>query len=86
LKSALTGFYFSVVREGEVAAGDPIELLEREVHGVTVSEITRLYARDKTDADGLRRVLEVEALAEGWREFFNERLERLEQLEARQGG
>src|SRR6266700_1977581 len=30
LQSGLTGFYFAVLKEGEVAAGDPIRLLHRD--------------------------------------------------------
>lgn len=32
LKSELTGFYFAVLKEGEVAAGDPTSLLHRDEH------------------------------------------------------
>src|SRR5436309_6546933 len=62
LQSGLTGFYFSVFEEGEVAAGDLIRLLDRDEHQVKVSDITRLYRLDKRNLDLLRRVVEVEAL------------------------
>ncbi len=77
LQSGLTGFYFSVLKEGEVAAGDAIRLLERDEHEVKVSDITRLYRQDKRNLSLLRRVVEVEALPEGWREYFQERILRL---------
>lgn len=72
--SGRTGFYFSVALEGEVEAGDEIELIERDAHGVTIADMTRLYARDKDDVETMRRALEVEALPEGWRDYFRERL------------
>lgn len=74
LQSGLTGFYFSVFKEGDVAAGDPIRLLDRDEHQVKVSDITRLYHRDKRNLSLLQRVVEVEALPEGWREYFQERI------------
>lgn len=74
LQSGLTGFYFSVFKEGDVAAGDPINLLDRDEHQVKVSDITRLYHRDKRNLSLLQRVVEVEALPEGWREYFQERI------------
>lgn len=74
LQSGLTGFYFSVLKEGEVAAGDPIKLLHREEHKVKVADITRLYRQDRHNLDLMRRALKVEALAEVWREYFMERL------------
>jgi MOSC domain-containing protein YiiM len=77
LASGRTGFYFSVQREGEVGAGDHLELIERSEHKVKVSDITRLYAKDRADTETLRRAIEVEALPESWREFFRERVLKL---------
>ena len=75
LQSKLTGFYFSVLEEGDVAAGDTIRLLHRDEHKVKVVDITRLYREDKYNLDLLRRVVAVEALAEVWRDYFLKRLE-----------
>jgi MOSC domain-containing protein YiiM len=77
LQSGLTGFYFAVLKEGEVAAGDPIRLLHRDEHQVKVADITRLYRQDKHNLDLLRRVMAVEALPEAWRDYFLERLTQL---------
>jgi MOSC domain-containing protein YiiM len=77
LASGRTGFYFSVQREGEIGAGDQLELIERSAHKVKVSDITRLYAKDRADTELMRRAIEVEALPESWREFFSERLLKL---------
>ena len=77
LESGLTGFYFAVLKEGEVAAGDRITLLQRDEHQVKVADITRLYREDKYNVDLLRKVVAVEVLAEVWREYFQGRLDRL---------
>src|SRR5438874_2125177 len=77
LQSELTGFYFAVLKEGEVAAGDPIRLLYRDEHQVKVTDITRLYRQDKHNLDLLRRAMAVEALPEAWRDYFLERLTQL---------
>ena len=74
LESGRTGFYLRVEREGEVGAGDEIELLGRDKHGVTVADIIRLYARDGSDVETLRRAAAVEALPEGWRDHFRQQL------------
>src|SRR5215213_10274029 len=76
LASGRTGFYFSVEREGEVGAGDEIELLGRDEHNVTVADITRLYARDQGDFELMRRAVAVEALPAKWREHFGRQLAR----------
>lgn len=77
LQSRRTGFYFAVVKEGEVKAGDEIELVSRDENGITIADITRLYAFEKEDLEGLRRVVKLEALSESWREYFVNRLQKL---------
>ena len=76
LASGRTGFYFAVLREGEVGAGDEIELVSRDEHNVTIADITRLYAHDKDDVETLRRALAVPALPSGWKDYFRERIEK----------
>jgi|SRR5919205_553089 MOSC domain-containing protein YiiM len=77
LASGRTGFYFSVQREGEVGAGDEVELIERDENGVTVADVVRLYAKERGDVETLRRAVALEALPESWREHFRQQLDRL---------
>ena len=77
LASERTGFYFAVLQEGEVRAGDPIKLIEKSDRSVRVSDITRLYTREKHNLGLLRRAVEVEALPESWKSYFHQRIEKL---------
>jgi MOSC domain-containing protein YiiM len=77
LASERTGFYLSVLQEGEVGAGDDIELIERDKQAVRISDITRLFARGKRNTQLLRRAIDLEALPESWRQHFRQQLERL---------
>jgi MOSC domain-containing protein YiiM len=77
LASERTGFYFGVLQEGEVGANDPIEPIEKNDHGVRVSDITRLYTRDKHNLGLLRRTIGVEALPQSWKSYFQQRIEKL---------
>lgn len=77
LASGRTGLYFAVLREGDVRAGDAIDLTMRDEHNVTVSDITRLYAHEKTDLETMRRAVEVQALPESWRAYFQEKIEKV---------
>jgi MOSC domain-containing protein YiiM len=77
LASRRTGLYFAVLLGGPVEAGDAIELLSLDENGVSVADITRLYAFDRLDLKMLRRVVRVEALSETWRSYFRRELERL---------
>ncbi len=72
--SGRTGFYLAVLREGEVTAGDTLELIARDEHGVTVADVVGLYTADAANQDLLRRVSELPALPEGWRDYFRKRL------------
>jgi MOSC domain-containing protein YiiM len=69
-----TGFYLAVLREGEVAAGDSLEFMARDEHGVTVADVVGLYVADAASQDALRRVSELPALPAGWRDYFRKRL------------
>jgi MOSC domain-containing protein YiiM len=76
LASRRTGFYFAVVREGMVGAGDAVELIGREQHEISVADITRLYAFEKNDLKSLRRAIEVEALPDNWKGYFQHQLDK----------
>ncbi len=75
LNSGRTGFYLSVLEEGEVSAGDAIELISRDENNVKVADITRLYWSRQGDVDLLYRAVRVEALPAGWRDYFFEKLD-----------
>jgi MOSC domain-containing protein YiiM len=73
-QSGFSGFYCAVLKEGEVAAGDPVKWLQRDRHEVSVLDITRLEREGYYDLDLLRRAVEVEALSQDWRDTFLKRL------------
>jgi MOSC domain-containing protein YiiM len=74
MHSGRHGFYFAVTKEGEVVAGDSIELIARDENGVTVATIVDLYTADAARQDLLQRVSELTALPENWRAYFRKRL------------
>jgi len=77
LHSERTGFYLAVLKEGEVGVGDEFEPLARDEHDVRVTDITRLYTSEKHNEELLRRAMEVEALPESWRGYFQHQLEKV---------
>ena len=72
LQSGRSGFYFAVLKKGELAADDSIELVERDDHDVTVADV--VDRGDATNQDMLRRVSELPSLPNSWREYFRKRL------------
>ena len=78
LQSRRTGFYFAVLKEGKVEAGDEIELISRDANNISIADITRLYAFEKDDLETLRRAVKLKALSESWRGYFQKQIQRLE--------
>jgi ferredoxin-NADP reductase/MOSC domain-containing protein YiiM len=64
------GFYFRVLREGEVGAGDEIVKVGQAQELMTVAEINALLYSPDHAHDRLERALRIEALSPGWRGSF----------------
>jgi MOSC domain-containing protein YiiM len=76
LASNRTGFYFAVLREGEVGAGDEIKLIYKSEYA-SIANIVRLYVTKTfaaADVALLRSVFQSEAFPESWKEHFRVRL------------
>jgi MOSC domain-containing protein YiiM/ferredoxin-NADP reductase/ferredoxin len=63
------GFYFRVVEEGLIAAGDTITK-EHDGSGMTVAEIDALLYLPGRTPEQLKRALQIPALSKGWRGSF----------------
>lgn len=74
LISERSGFYLSVLQEGEVGAGDEFELIQKNASGVRVVDVTRLYSSEKENVDLMQRAIATEALPDNWRQYFLKRL------------
>jgi MOSC domain-containing protein YiiM len=72
-KSRKCGFYLSVAKTGEIGAGDAVEIVHRDPHGVSIEELFRL-ADEKDNTEIARRAVEVEALPENWKARLREML------------
>jgi len=68
--SGRPGFYFRVLREGEVAAGDEIVKVGEARERMTVAEINALLYLPNHARDRLERALRIKALSPGWRGSF----------------
>jgi MOSC domain-containing protein YiiM len=65
------GAYLRIVEEGELGAGDEIEVLDRPGHGVDMALVSRAMLGDRAL---LPRLLEAEALSDRWHEWALERM------------
>ncbi len=72
LASRRTGFYFRVLQQGEVGAGDTLEMVSRDDNNITVADITQLYVREEDNPDLRQRAAQFEALPKSWRDYFQQ--------------
>ena len=68
--SGRPGFYFRVLQEGAVGAGDDIVKVGEAEERMTVAEINALLYLPDHARDRLDRALRIEALSHGWRSSF----------------
>jgi ferredoxin-NADP reductase/MOSC domain-containing protein YiiM/ferredoxin len=68
--SGRPGFYFRVLREGEVGVGDEIVKVGEAREPMTVAAINALLYLPNHDPNRLERALRIEALPPGWRRSF----------------
>jgi len=68
--SGRPGFYFRVLHEGEVGAGDEIMKVGEAGERMTVAETNALLYSPNHARAGLERALRIEALSPGWRGSF----------------
>src|SRR5262249_48786906 len=64
------GFYFRVIQEGDVGAGDPIEKIAGGPESLTIAEVDSLLYSSEHPVEMLRRALKVSALSPGWKTSF----------------
>ena len=69
------GFYFRVLEEGEVEAGDEIVQVETGPERMTVAEANALLYLPGHPRDELEKALRIPALSPGWRDSFGALLE-----------
>ena len=68
------GFYFRVIREGQVRAGDGIVRTRRGRHELSVADVDALLYLPDRNVEQLRKIVDVPALSPGWQQSFNEML------------
>ncbi|RTM06307.1 MAG: MOSC domain-containing protein [Bradyrhizobiaceae bacterium] len=70
VKHGRPGFYFRVIEEGEVEAGDEIVQVESGPEGMSVAEIDALLYLPPHPRERLARALKIPALSLGWNHSF----------------
>jgi ferredoxin-NADP reductase/MOSC domain-containing protein YiiM len=69
------GFYFRVLREGEVGAGDEIIKITDGPEPISVAEVDALLYLQGHSSEQLQRALRIPALSKGWQSSFQAMLQ-----------
>jgi MOSC domain-containing protein YiiM len=69
-----TGWYYRVLEAGDVAAGEPLALVERPCPEWTLARLWRVLHQSPPDIGALAALADLEALAVGWRDMARKRL------------
>jgi ferredoxin-NADP reductase/MOSC domain-containing protein YiiM len=68
------GFYFRVITEGKVRAGDDIVRVRRGRHELSVADVDALLYLPDRNMEQLHKAVDVPALSPGWQQSFNDML------------
>ena len=75
LWSGRSGFYLRVVEEGDISAGDEIEIVKRDRNRVSVRELLGITDLNEGTLEVAARALKIESIPQSWRdevaEFLN---------------
>ena len=71
LASRRSGFYFRVLREGEIGAGDEIVRVGQDENRVSISDALKVYLGAPGSGELRKRALRVKYLSDSWREEFS---------------
>jgi MOSC domain-containing protein YiiM len=69
------GAYLRILVEGDVGAGDEIQVVERPDHELAVRDVLRIYAFDRQE---VRRLLATPGMSESWRRWAERYLQETE--------
>ena len=68
------GFYFRVITEGHVRAGDDIVRTRHGRHELSVADVDALLHLPNRNIEQLRKVVDIPALSPGWQQSFGDML------------
>lgn len=74
VETGFTGYFFRVLEEGKIYAGSGISLLERSQESFSILEANEVFFRRKSDYEAIKQLLEIEELADVWKDHLKKYL------------
>ncbi|MFN1834471.1 MOSC domain-containing protein [Balneola sp. MJW-20] len=78
LQAERSGFYFSVLKEGEIEAGENISKIGDDGHGLSIKECVQLFTERKKDKELLNKAISCPSLIDSWKEDFSTQLQNIQ--------
>ncbi|MEA3411180.1 MAG: MOSC domain-containing protein [Pseudomonadota bacterium] len=75
-QSGRAGFYFRVLEEGQIGAGDVMERIDTDPNSVTIAEFIHIYLHETHEPQSLDRLLASRDLGKAWRDYLKKMLEK----------
>ena len=75
-ESGRSGWYYRILEEGDIEAGDVALLLERPEGDWTIRRLWEVMYRDAMDLEVLGKMAGLETLSQSWRELARQRISR----------
>ena len=72
MEAGRPGAYLRIIQEGEIGAGDAVEILNRPIHGVTIGD---LYAAKSGERSRMEEIAAVPQLSNSYREWASRIIE-----------
>lgn len=73
-QTSKTGWYFRVLQEGHVSAGDQLKLINRPCPQWTILRANHLMYAVNKDTDKLQEIIQCEYLSASWKKSYKKRL------------
>jgi MOSC domain-containing protein YiiM len=67
------GAYLRIMVEGDLGAGDEIQVVHRPDHDLTIRDVFRIYTRDR---DEIERLIAIPQMSDSWKKWAESLLEK----------
>ncbi|KZZ83584.1 MOSC domain-containing protein [Bacillus sp. SJS] len=78
IETGYTGYFLRIIKPGTIRKQDSISIVNRTA-SMTVADIHHTFFHNRKDTDAIRRILQIQSLADDWKKKFEKLLERTQE-------
>lgn len=72
-KALRPGTYLRIIEEGTLERGDPVEIIEKPSHALSIRDVFHIYTQTHENAS---KILEVSKMSDAWRRWADETIQK----------